>query len=72
MKLSRLTNLVCRHKVPDEDEHTHDDMLSDGGDVGARNLENLDSFVDSGIKVDVIRAHSSGNAGFQILSLLYH
>jgi hypothetical protein len=60
---------VCWNKVPDEEEDRHHNVLSDGDDIGSRNFENLNPGFDSGVKVNVVRANTSGDTELKILGL---
>jgi len=60
---------VCWHKVSDEEENRHDNVLCDGDNVRTRDLENLDASLDAGIEVNVVRADAGGNADLQVLGL---
>lgn len=65
------THLVCGHKVANEQEDAHDDVLSDGDDVRSRDLEDLDLFLDGSVEVDVVRADTSRDADLEILGLFW-
>lgn len=65
-----LDHLVCGHKVPDEEEDAHDDVLSDRHDVRARYLEHLDPVLDRSVEVDVVGPNAGGDAELQALGLL--
>ena len=67
---AKVTNLVCGNKVADEEEHDHDDVLSDGGDVGTGDLKNFNTLLGGSIEIDVIRADTSGDADLELGSLL--
>jgi len=69
--VTALDHLVRRHKVPHKQEDAHDDVLGNGDDVGSRDLENLDSVVNSGIEVDVVRSDTCGDADLEVLGLLH-
>ena len=43
LPVTALNHLVSGDKVADEEENAHDDVLSNGGDVGAGDLEDLDT-----------------------------
>jgi hypothetical protein len=45
-------------------------VFSNGDDVGSRYFENLDSVVNSGIEIDVVRADTSSDAKLEVLGLL--
>ena len=63
------TNLVSGDKVADEEEDGHHDVLSDRDDVGARDLEDLDTALDGSVEVDVVRADTGSDAGLEVLGL---
>ena len=58
-----------RNKVPDEEEDGHDDVLSNGNDIGARDFQNLDVVLDSGVEVNVVRADTSCDTELQVFGL---
>lgn len=64
--------LVSGNEVADEQEDAHDDMLGDGHDVRARDLEHLDTPLDGRIEVDVVRADTSSDADLEVLRLNEH
>ena len=45
-------------------------MLSDGHDIRARHFEDLDTMFNRGIEINVVGADTSGNADFEVLSLV--
>ena len=45
-------------------------MLGDGDNVGARDLEHLDTMLDGGIEVDVVGADTGSYAKLEVLCLL--
>jgi len=63
--------LVGWDKVADEDEDGHDDVLSDGDDVGTGNLGNGDTAIGlvGSVKVDVVGSDTSGNGNLEVLGL---
>ena len=61
--------LASGTEVADESEDGHDDVLGDGGDVGAGDFKDFKTLLDSSIEVDVVRADTGGDADFQVLSL---
>ena len=69
---AHVTHLVGGNKVPDEQEDAHDDVLGDGHDIRARNLEHLDALLDGRVEVDVVRANTSGDANLEVLRLIAH
>ena len=64
-----MTDLVGGDEVADEDEHAHDGVLSDGDDVGAGDLEDLDALGDRGVEVDVVGADTCSHAELEVLGL---
>jgi hypothetical protein len=65
----RVTYFVGRNKVPDEKEDGHDDVLSNGDDIGTGDFQNLDAVVESGVEVNVVRANASCDTELQVLGL---
>lgn len=63
-------HLVSGNEVPDQQQHVHDDMFSDRGNIGSGDLEDLDLSFDGGLEVDVVRANTGGDANFKVLGLL--
>lgn len=63
---------MCGDEVANEQEHAHDDMLSDRDDVGSRDLQNLNLLVDGSVEVDVVGTHTSGDTNFQIFRLIWN
>lgn len=63
--------LVGGDKVADEDEDGHDDVLSDGDDVGASDLSDGDAAVGlvGSVQVDVVRADTSSDGNLELLGL---
>lgn len=52
--VTALNHLVGGDEVADEEENAHDDVLRDGGDVRAGDLQDLDLALDGGVEVDVV------------------
>ena len=69
LPVTALDHLVCGHKVADEQEHAHDDVLGDRSHVRAGDLEDLDTFLDGSIEIDVVGTDTSGDAKLQVLGL---
>lgn len=69
--LATLNLLVGGDEVSDEEEDGHDDVLSDGDDVGAGDLSNGDTAIGlvGGVKVDVVRADTSSDGNLELLGL---
>jgi hypothetical protein len=67
--LTTLDLLVSRDEVADEDEDGHEDVLSNGDDVGASDLSDSDTTVGlvGSVEVDVVRADTSGNSELELL-----
>lgn len=63
--------LVSGDEVTDEGEDGHNDVLSDGDDVGASHLGDGDTTVGlvGGIKVDVVGTNTGGDGNLQVLGL---
>ena len=61
--------LVGGGEVPDEEEDAHDDVLRNGDDVGASDLEHLDAPLHAGIEIDVVGANTSGHTELEVLRL---
>jgi hypothetical protein len=63
--------LVGGDEVADESEDGHDNVLSDGDDVGASDLSDGDTAVGlvGGIEVDVVGTDTSGDSDLEVLSL---
>lgn len=63
--------LVGGDEVADESEDGHDNVLSDGDNVGAGDLSDGDTAVGlvGGIEVDVVRADTSSDGELQVLGL---
>ena len=63
--------LVGGHKVADEDQDGHDDVLSDGDDVGARDLSDRDAAIGGvcGVEVDVVGTDTSSHGKLELLGL---
>jgi hypothetical protein len=62
---------VCGDKVADEGEDGHDDVLSDGDDVGAGDLSDGDAAIGlvGRVKVDVVGADTRGYGELELLCL---
>ena len=69
MPVTALNHLVGGHKVADEQEHAHDDVLSNRGYVGAGDFEDFDTLLDGSIEIDVVGTDTSGDAKLQVLGL---
>jgi hypothetical protein len=69
--LTTLDLLVGRDEVADEDEDGHDDVLSDGDDVGASDLGDSDAAIGrvGGVEVDVVRTDTSSDGNLEVLGL---
>lgn len=65
------TYLVSGAEVPDEQEDAHDNVLSNGDNIRARDLEDLETVLDGGVEVDVVRADTCGDAKLKVLCLLH-
>lgn len=63
-------HLVSGDEVSDEEQHVHDDVLGDGGNVGSGDLEDLDLAVDGGFQVNMVGADTSGDADLEVLGPL--
>jgi hypothetical protein len=63
--------LVSWDEVTDEEQDGHDNVLSDGNDVGSRDLGDGDTSVGlvCGIEIDVVGSDTSGNGNLQLLGL---
>ena len=63
--------VVCRDKVADKSEDGHDDVLSDGDDVGASDLSDGNTAVGlvGGIKIDVVGTNTSSHSELKVLGL---
>ena len=66
-----LNLLVGRDEVADKDEDGHENVLSNGDDVGASDLSNGDTTVGlvGSVEVNVVRADTSGNSELELLGL---
>lgn len=67
--LATLDHLMRGHEVAHEEEDVHDDVLRDGDDVGACNLQDLDVPLDGGIEVDVVGPNTGGDTDLEVLGL---
>jgi len=58
-------------EVADEGEDGHDDVLSDGDDVGTSDLGDGDTAVGlvGGVKVDVVRTNTGSDGNLEVLGL---
>lgn len=63
--------LVCGNKVADKSEDGHDNMLSNGDNVGSSNLSDGDTAVGlvGNIEVNVVRSDTSGDGKLEVLGL---
>ena len=57
------------HEVAHEEEDVHHDVLRDGDDVRARDLEHLDVALNGRVEVDVVRADAGCDADLEVLRL---
>lgn len=64
-------HLVGRDKVADKDKHSHDDVLSDGNDVGTSDFSDSDTTVGlvGSIEIDVVRTDTGGDGNLEVLRL---
>jgi hypothetical protein len=69
--LATLNHLVGGDEVADEEEDSHDDVLSDGNDVRAGDLGDGDTAIGGvgGVEVDVIGADTSSDGELEVLGL---
>lgn len=69
--VTRSDLLVSWNKVADQHENGHDDMFSDGHDVGARDLSNGNTAVGlvGSVEVDVIGTDTRSDGQLQVLGL---
>lgn len=69
--LTTLNLLVGGNEVSDENQDGHENVLSDGDDVGASNLGDGDTTVGlvGGVEVDMVRADTSSNSELELLGL---
>ena len=69
--VTTLDLLVGRDEVADKDEDGHEDVLSNGDDVGASDLSDGDTTVGlvGSVEIDVVRADTSGNSELELLGL---
>lgn len=68
--LNENTYFMCGHEITDKEEDAHDDVLSNGHNIGSRNLEDLDLVVDSRVEVDMVGTDTSSDANLEVFSLL--
>lgn len=63
--------LVSWDEVADEDEHGHDNVLSDGDDVGASDLGDSDTAIGlvGSVEVDVVGTNTSSDGNLELLGL---
>ena len=71
LPVTTLDHLVSRDKVADEEEDAHDDVLSNGDDIGTGNLQDLNAVVDGSVEVDVVGTDTGGDTELQVLGLLH-
>ena len=64
------TYLVCGNEVADEEKDAHDDVLRNGDDIRAGDLEDLDALLNGSVQVDVVRANTSGDTELEVLRLV--
>lgn len=64
-------HLVGGDKVADKDEHSHDDVLSDGNDVGTSDFSDGNTTVGlvGSIEIDVVRTNTGGDGNLEVLCL---
>lgn len=69
--VTALDLLVSGHKVADEDEDGHDNVLGDGDDVGASDLSDGDTAVGAvgSIEVDVVGTNTGSDGNLELLGL---
>ena len=69
--VAALNHLVGGDEVADEEEDGHDDVLSDGDDVGAGDLGHGDTAIGGvgGVEVDVVRTDAGGDGDLELLCL---
>jgi len=58
-----------RNKVSDEKEDTHNDVLSDRDDIGARHFEDLNFLINRCIEINMIGTNPSGDAKLEVFGL---
>ena len=68
-KIEQDTNLVGGDKVADEQKDAHDDVLGNGDDVRAGDLENLDALLDGRVQIDVVGTDTSRDTDLEVLRL---
>lgn len=63
--------VVCRDEVADKSEDGHDNVLSDGDDVGAGDLSDGNTAVGlvGGIKIDVVGTNTGSHSELEVLGL---
>jgi hypothetical protein len=62
--------LVGGDKVSDQNEHSHDNMLSDGLDIRTSDFQNSDISSVGSIEINVVRAHTGSDADLELLGLV--
>ena len=58
-----------RNEVSDEKKNTHNDVLSDRDDIGARHFEYLDFLIDRCIEINMIGTNASGDTKLEVFGL---
>jgi hypothetical protein len=58
-----------RNEVPDKKKDTHNDVLSDRDDIGARHFEDLDFLIDRCIEINMVGTNASGDAKLEVFGL---
>lgn len=69
--VTALDHLVRGHKVADEGQDGHEDVLGDRHDVGAGDLGDGDAAIGlvGGVEVDVVGTNTSGDGNLELLGL---
>jgi hypothetical protein len=69
--LTSLDLLVCRNEVADKDEDGHDNVFSDGNNIGASDFGDGDTPISlvGSVQVDVIRSNTSSDGNLELLGL---
>ena len=69
--VTSLDLLVGGDKVADQDQDGHDNVLSDGHDVGAGDLSDCDTAIGlvGGVEVDVVGTNTGSDGDLEVLSL---
>jgi hypothetical protein len=67
--VSSLDLFVCRNKVSDEQEDSHDNVFGDGYDVGTSNLGDGDTAIGlvCSVQIDMIGSNTSGHGNLELL-----